>query len=114
MDQFYNPFPFIDGRLLHVSVCGKFNKHHFEYKEEKKVAFLVKLQYLNQVTLLLFPTYLYKCPNVSYNIPLGTVDVLYLKCNRSLLSLTKLPKYQFSKQLQFRRGTAESVVCSSR
>jgi hypothetical protein len=69
---------------------------------------------LNQVTLLFFPTYLYKQPNVSYNIPPGTVAVLYLKCNRTLLSLTKLPKYQFSKQLQFRQGTTESIFSSSR
>ena len=114
MDQFYNPFPFVDGMLLHVSGCGKFNKHQFEYKEEKEVALLRKLHSLNQVTLLFFPTYLYKHPNISYNIPLGTVDVLYLKRNRSLLSLTKLPKYQFSKQLQFRRGTTESIFSSSR
>ena len=42
MDQFYNPFPFVDGMLLHVSWCGKFNKHQFEYKEDKEVALLVK------------------------------------------------------------------------
>jgi hypothetical protein len=42
MDQFYNPFPFVNGRPLHVSGCGKFNKHHFEYKEEKQVALLAK------------------------------------------------------------------------
>jgi len=42
MDQFYNPFPFVDGRMLRVSGCGKFNKHHFEYKKEEDVALLVK------------------------------------------------------------------------
>jgi len=42
MDQFYNPFPFVDGRLLHVSWCGKFNKQHFEYKKEKEVALFGK------------------------------------------------------------------------
>jgi len=42
MDQFYNPFPFVDGRLLHVSGFGKFNKHHFEYKKEKDAALLAK------------------------------------------------------------------------
>jgi hypothetical protein len=42
MDQFYNPFPAVDGRLLHVSGCGKFNKHQFEYKEKKEVALSVK------------------------------------------------------------------------
>jgi len=42
MDLFYNPFPFVHGMLLHVSGCGKFNKHQFEYKEEKEVALFVK------------------------------------------------------------------------
>jgi hypothetical protein len=42
MDQFYNLFPFAHGMLLHVSGCGKLNKHQFEYKEEKEVALLVK------------------------------------------------------------------------
>jgi hypothetical protein len=42
MDQFYNLFPFVHGMLLHVSGSGKFNKHQFEYKEEKEVSLLVK------------------------------------------------------------------------
>jgi hypothetical protein len=42
MDQFYNPLPFVDGGLLHVSGCGKFNKRHFEYKEEKEVELIAK------------------------------------------------------------------------
>lgn len=93
---------------------GNLTNNTLNIKRRKKLHFSGKLQYLNQVTLLFFPTYLHKHPNVSYNIPLGTVDVLYLKCNRSLLSLTKLPKYQFSKQLQFRRGAIESIFSSAR
>jgi hypothetical protein len=42
MVHFYNPLPFVDGGLLHVSGCGKFNKRHFEYKEEKEVELIVK------------------------------------------------------------------------
>jgi hypothetical protein len=61
MDQFYNPFPFVNGRLLRVSACGKFNKHQFEYKEEKEVAFLVK-------TAVLEAGHSSSLPNVSTQI----------------------------------------------
>jgi hypothetical protein len=114
MVQFYNPFPFVDGRLCYMYLgVGNLTNTTLNIKKWKKLHFSWKLQYLNQVTLLLFPTYPYKRPIVSYSIPLGTADVLYLKCNRSSLSLTKLPKYHFSKQLQFRRGTTKNICSSS-
>ena len=41
--QFYNPLQFVAGMLLYVLGFGKFNTHHFEYKEEVEDVILVKV-----------------------------------------------------------------------
>jgi hypothetical protein len=41
--QFYNPLQFVVGILLYVSGFGKFNRNHFEYKEEVEDVILVKV-----------------------------------------------------------------------
>jgi len=40
--QFYNPLKSVAGMFLYVSGFGKFNRHHFEYKEEVEDVILVK------------------------------------------------------------------------
>jgi hypothetical protein len=113
---FITHFPSLtEGCYMYLGV-GNLTNATWNIKKRKKLNLSWKLQYLNHVTLLLFPTYvyMYKYPKVSYNIPRGTEDVLYLEFNMSLLSLTKLPKHQFSKQMQFRRDTIASIFSCSR